>query len=320
MQLLQDTIFTLGTPEYFSHHVTTSLLIKRTGPTAQPVRTWWVTPSSYKHPKPLEAQLPEAPPLFAVHGEYKRPWLGEDVMSFIRPKWYHWGKNIAKLSGTQPLPQGRRGHVGPSGKSSCFILQGAVAAPVPQPHPPACLHILQQLIIIPASPWLIINIYCSCYPHAAFSRAGTRGKSRSSLTAQLRFCHVPRQQQSPRNSSTMTEMGLRQDRSDPHGFLFLRRGCWHVPRAPVAPANCHSSSDSSFSGCTVTLSSVTQGYQQSQKMWLKADWVIRASFWVNLCHSYMKSLKRREGKSEMWAKWSHVWAHHFQEPTGSFIL
>lgn len=53
--------YTLCTLEQLSHHVTTSLLIKRTGPTPQPVRTWWVTPSSYKHPRPLEAQLPEVP-------------------------------------------------------------------------------------------------------------------------------------------------------------------------------------------------------------------------------------------------------------------
>lgn len=59
-------------------------------------------------------------------------------------------------------------------------------------------------------------------------------------------------------------------------------------------------------------------------MWLKADWVIRSSFWASLCHSYTKILTRREWKAETWAKWNHVWAHHFQEPTlpqcGSFIL
>lgn len=59
--------------------------------------------------------------------------------------------------------------------------------------------------------------------------------------------------------------GVKADTSDPHGFLFLRRGCWHVPCGPATPANCHSSSDSRFFGCPVTLSSVTQGYQQSQK-------------------------------------------------------
>lgn len=50
-------------------------------------------------------------------------------------------------------------------------------------------------------------------------------------------------------------------------------------------------------------------------MRLKASWVIWSNFWANLCHSYTKILKRREGKAETWAKWSQVWGHHFQEPT-----
>lgn len=73
-------ILPLGTLEQFSHHVTISLLIKRTA------RENLVGDSKLKYPTSLEAQLPEAPPLFAVHGECKRPCLGEDVMSFIRPK------------------------------------------------------------------------------------------------------------------------------------------------------------------------------------------------------------------------------------------
>lgn len=56
--------------------------------------------------------------------------------------------------------------------------------------------------------------------------------------------------------------------------------------------------------CSVSLSSVTQG--KVRKMWLKAEWVTGSRFWAKLRHSYTKILKRREGKAETGAKWSHV--------------
>lgn len=155
----------------------------------------------------------------------------------------------------------RRGHVGPSGKSSCFILQGSAAAPVPRSHDPVCFHILQQLIIIPTSPDSS-SIFAAPAAHTLPS-------------PELALEEKARAPCQPIWGSVMSPLSSKQlhhgrnrvkaDRSDPHGFLFSRRGCWHVPCIPAMPANCHSSSDSRFSGCPVTLSSVTQGYERSQK-------------------------------------------------------
>lgn len=108
--------------------------------------------------------------------------------------------------------------------------------------------------------YLLLLLPTRCLLQSWYSR---KKQGLPDSTSELLWCPHPVAEH--REQPHHDRNGVKTDRSDPHGFSFSRRGCWHVPCAPATPANCHRSSDSTFFWLSVTLSTVTRGYWQNQK-------------------------------------------------------
>lgn len=177
-------------------------------------------------------------------------------MSFIRPKWYHWGKKYCQaVRHTTPSSRQKRPCraireiqlLHPSGIGGCSSSKASSWSCMPS-HSSAAHH--HSSFPVTHHKYLLLLLPTRCLLQSWHSR---KKQELPESTSEVLWCAQPVAEH--KEQLHHDRNGVKADRWDPHRFLFLRRGCWHVLCAPATPASCPSSSDSSFSGCPVTLCS-----------------------------------------------------------------